>query len=146
VQPSATPAPPGCKGGRSPPIALATPPLSPGGVRHGCTRRRPILQLGRKVKKGEHGIRILAPVIRARRKKEEKAEKDIRTQNQAVLVGFRAAYVFDLSRTEGKELPKFSERVSGNAGEYRGRLVDFAIGQGIELEFKESNAPALGMS
>jgi len=52
-------------------------------------------QLGRKVKKGEHGIRIFAPVIGIRRKKEGEAEKDIRTQNQAVLVGFRAAYVFD---------------------------------------------------
>ena len=103
-------------------------------------------QLGRKVKKGEHGIRILAPVIGVRRKKDEEAEKDIRTQNQAVLVGFRVAYVFDVSQTEGKELPEFSERVSGNAGEYRDRLVDFVIGQGIELEFKESIAPALGMS
>ena len=56
-------------------------------------------QLGRKVKKGERGIRILAPVIGIRRKKDEEAEKDIRTQNQAVLVGFRAAYVFErLSR------------------------------------------------
>ncbi len=53
-------------------------------------------QLGRKVKKGEHGIRILAPVIGVRRKNDEEAEKDIRTQNQAVLVGFRAAYVFDV--------------------------------------------------
>jgi hypothetical protein len=51
------------------------------------------------VKKGEQGIRILAPVIEIRRKKDEEAEKDIRTQNQAVLVGFRAAYVFErLSR------------------------------------------------
>ena len=103
-------------------------------------------QLGRRVKKGEHGIRILAPMIGVRRKKDEEAEKDIRTQNQAVLVGFRAAYVFDLSQTEGNPLPEFSERVSGNAGEYRDRLVDFLIGQGIELEFKESIAPALGMS
>ena len=56
-------------------------------------------QLGRKVKKGERGIRILAPVIGIRRKKDEEAEKDIRAQNQAVLVGFRAAYVFErLSR------------------------------------------------
>ena len=56
-------------------------------------------QLGRKVKKGERGIRILAPMIGVRRKKDEDAEKDIRTQNQTVLVGFRAAYVFDrLSR------------------------------------------------
>ena len=103
-------------------------------------------QLGRKVKKGEHGIRILAPVIGVRRKKDEEAEKDIRTQNQAVLVGFRAAYVFDVSQTEGAELPEFSERVSGSAGEYRDRLVDFVISQGIALEFKESIAPALGVS
>ena len=62
-------------------------------------------QLGRKVKKGERGIRILAPMIGIRRKKDEAAEKDIRTQNQAVLVGFRAAYVFErLSRDLG---PRF---------------------------------------
>jgi hypothetical protein len=103
-------------------------------------------QLGRKVKKGERGIRILAPMIGIRRKKDEEAEKDIRTQNQAVLVGFRAAYVFDVSQTEGAELPEFSERVSGSAGEFRDRLVDFVISQGIALEFKESIAPALGMS
>jgi len=31
-------------------------------------------------------------------------------------------------------------------GEYRERLIDFILAQGIELEFKESIAPALGMS
>src|SRR5271156_4210949 len=65
-------------------------------------------QLGRKVKKGEHGIRILAPMIGVRRKKDEDAETGIRTQNQAVLVGFRGAYVFDVSQTEGNPLPDFS--------------------------------------
>ena len=103
-------------------------------------------QLGRKVKKGERGIRILAPVIGVKRKKDAEAEKDIRTQNQAVLVGFRSAYVFDVSQTEGKELPELSARVTGNVGEYRERLVDFILAQGIQLEFKESIAPALGMS
>jgi antirestriction protein ArdC len=103
-------------------------------------------QLGRKVRKGERGIRILAPVIGVRRKKDAEAEKDIRSQNQAVLVGFRSAYVFDVSQTEGKELPELSERVTGNVGEYRERLVDFISAQGIQLEFKESIAPALGMS
>ncbi len=103
-------------------------------------------QLGRKVKKGERGIRILAPVIGVRRKKDVEAEKDIRTQNQAVLVGFRSAYVFDVSQTEGKELPELSERVTGDVGEYRERLVDFVTAQAITLEFKESIAPALGMS
>jgi hypothetical protein len=103
-------------------------------------------QLGRKVRKGERGIRILAPVIGVRRKKDAEAEKDIRTQNQAVLVGFRSAYVFDVSQTEGKELPELSERVTGNVGDYRERLLDFISAQGIQLEFKDSIAPALGMS
>jgi antirestriction protein ArdC len=103
-------------------------------------------QLGRRVRKGEKGIRILAPVIGVRRKKDAEAEKDIRTQNQAVLVGFRSAYVFDVSQTEGKDLPELSERVSGDAGEYRERLIDFVIAQGITLDFKESIAPALGVS
>ncbi len=56
-------------------------------------------QLGRKVKKGQKGIRILAPMLGTKRKKESEAEKDITKQNQPVLVGFRAVYVFDrLSR------------------------------------------------
>jgi antirestriction protein ArdC len=103
-------------------------------------------QLGRNVRKGEHGIRILAPVIGIRRKKDSEAEKDIRTQNQGVLVGFRSAYVFDVSQTDGKELPELSSKVSGDVGERRERLIDFTIAQGIQLEFKESIAPALGVS
>jgi hypothetical protein len=56
-------------------------------------------QLGRRVKKGEKGIRILAPIIGIKRKKDEEAEKDITKQNTRVLVGFSNAYVFDrLSR------------------------------------------------
>jgi hypothetical protein len=59
-------------------------------------------------------------------------------------VGFRSAYAFDVSQTDGKGLPELSERVTGNVGEYRERLVDFVIAQGITLKFKESIAPALG--
>jgi antirestriction protein ArdC len=103
-------------------------------------------QLGRNVRKGEHGIRILAPMIGIRRKKDSEAEKDIRTQNQGVLVGFRSAYVFDVSQTDGKELPELSNKMSGDVGERRERLIDFTIAQGIQLEFKESIAPALGVS
>ena len=56
-------------------------------------------QLGRRVKKGEKGIRILAPIIGIKRKPDEEAQKDITKQNTRVLVGFRNAYVWDrLSR------------------------------------------------
>ena len=85
-------------------------------------------------------------MIGACRKKDSDAEKGIRTQNHAVLVGFRSAYVFDVSQAEGKDLPELSKRVTGNVGEYRERLLDFIAAQGIQLEFKETIAPALGMS
>jgi hypothetical protein len=105
-------------------------------------------QLGRKVMKGQKGIRILAPMIGTRKKKDAEADrsKDSAAVNTPVLVGFRAVYVFDVSQTEGVELPQFTERTTGEVGEYRERLIDFTIAQGIELEFKVSIAPALGMS
>jgi antirestriction protein ArdC len=102
-------------------------------------------QLGRRVKKGEKGIRILAPIIGIKRKKDEDAEKDITKQNTRVLVGFRNAYVFDVSQTEGAELPAMRE-VYGDVGENYDRLVSFIKEQGIELVFTDKIAPALGMS
>jgi antirestriction protein ArdC len=102
-------------------------------------------QLGRKVKKGEKGIRILAPIVGIKRKKDEEANKDITKQNTRVLVGFRNAYVFDVEQTEGAELPAMRE-VSGDVGENYDRLVSFVKHQGIELVFTEKIAPALGMS
>ncbi len=55
--------------------------------------------LGRSVKAGQKGIRILAPIVGVRRKKDAEANKDITQQNERVLLGFRNAYVFDrLSR------------------------------------------------
>jgi len=102
-------------------------------------------QLGRKVKKGERGIRILAPIVGVKRKKDEEAKKDITKQNTRVLVGFRNAYVFDVSQTEGAELPAMRE-MSGEVGENRTRLISFINKQNIELVFTENIAPALGMS
>jgi antirestriction protein ArdC len=102
-------------------------------------------QLGRKVKKGEKGIRILAPIVGIKRKKDEEANKDITKQNTRVLVGFRNAYVFDVEQTEGAELPTMRE-MSGSVGDNRDRLVSFIEAQGIELAFTDKIAPALGMS
>jgi hypothetical protein len=42
-------------------------------------------------KKRDIGIRIPAPIVGARRKKDEEAEKDITLQNVAVVVGFPSA-------------------------------------------------------
>jgi hypothetical protein len=102
-------------------------------------------QLGRRVKKGEKGIRILAPIIGIKRKPDAEVEKDITKQNTRVLVGFRNAYVFDVEQTEGVELPAMRE-VYGDVGANHDRLVSFIERQGIELVFTEKIAPALGMS
>jgi hypothetical protein len=59
---------------------------------------------------------------------------------QTVLVGFRSAYVFDVSQTEGAELPEF-RRVNGDVGENRDRLLSFLERQGIELVVTENIAP-----
>ncbi|SNS72131.1 hypothetical protein SAMN05421770_10264 [Granulicella rosea] len=102
-------------------------------------------QLGRNVKRGEHGIRILAPIIGIERKRDEEAEKDITRQNTHLLVGFRNVYVFDVAQTEGADLP-LTREMHGSVGENRDRLRAFIERQGIELVFTENIAPALGMS
>jgi hypothetical protein len=105
-------------------------------------------QLGRKVKKGQKGIRILAPMVGTRKKKntEQQQSSDPAATHKPVSVGFRAVHVFDVSQTEGAELPGFTERTTGDVGGYSTRLQAFIESQGIALEFKESIAPALGMS
>ncbi|WP_263408553.1 ArdC family protein [Terriglobus tenax] len=101
--------------------------------------------LGRSVKKGEKGIRILAPIIGVRRKKDAEAEKDITKQNTAVLCGFRSTYVFDVSQTDGADLPDM-QQVSGDPSENSERLAAFVRSRGITLVYNANIAPALGMS
>jgi hypothetical protein len=101
--------------------------------------------LGRFVKKGEKGIRILAPIMGTRRKNDEEANTDITKQSTAVLAGFRSAYVFDISQTEGVDLPEMHE-ISGDPGENLERLGAFVRSRGITLVYDASIAPALGTS
>jgi hypothetical protein len=101
--------------------------------------------LGRSVKAGQKGIRILAPIVGVRRKKDEEANKDITKQSERVLLGFRNAYVFDVSQTDGVELPSLHE-VSGDPGENIDRLAAFVKSKGIQLVYNPNIAPALGMS
>jgi len=101
--------------------------------------------MGRSVNAGAKGIRILAPIVGVRRKKDEEAEKDITKQNTRVLLGFRNAYVFDVSQTNGVDLPAMHE-VSGDPGDNIDRLAAFVKGKGITLVYNPNIAPALGMS
>ena len=89
-------------------------------------------QLGRHVKKGEHGIAIMAPVVWRRKLQEDAGDEDERAGDEIVST-FKAAYVFDISQTEGKPLPEFA-RAKGDPGSYLERLERFISGRGIKLE------------
>ena len=101
--------------------------------------------LGRSVNAGAKGIRILAPIVGVKRKKDSEAEKDITKQNTHTLLGFRNAYVFDISQTNGVDLPELHE-VSGDPGESIDRLAAFLRSQGIQIVYNPKIAPAMGVS
>jgi hypothetical protein len=105
-------------------------------------------ELGRFVRKGEKGIQILAPMIgqRRRRDAEEPEPSTTDAKPAPTLIGFRAVYVFDISQTEGAELPEFDHTITGEIGEQGDKLIDFLAAQNIKLEFNEKIAPALGVS
>jgi hypothetical protein len=71
---------------------------------------------GRVVKRGEKAIRILAPLIR-KQKEEEIAGDNEQENEKKVLYGFRYVNVFDLSQTEGKEVPTIEVEVLNGDGE-----------------------------
>jgi N-terminal domain of anti-restriction factor ArdC len=108
--------------------------------------------LGRFVRRGEKGILILAPMVGYRSPAQNEIPPHMEADNAADarkaeqrLIGFRAVYVFDISQTEGKELPTLSE-VQGDVSGFRERLFKFVESQNVELSFSESIAPAKGLS
>ena len=98
-------------------------------------------KLGRSVKKGEKGILILAPIVRRKYGNAEQNE----AEELSTAVYFRAAYVFDISQTDGQELPEIGS-VNGDPCEYRERLGKFIAEQGIAFEYSQDIAPARGTS
>jgi len=97
-------------------------------------------ELGRFVKKGEKGILILAPIVR-RKSENEEDQKETSTS----VAGFRAAYVFDVSQTDGKELPQIGT-VQGDPSTRGKKLRSFASAQTISIDYSMEIAPARGMS
>jgi hypothetical protein len=92
--------------------------------------------LNRSVKKGEHGIRILAPMMR---KMEE--ERDGKTEQVIRPVSFRVVSVFDIAQTEGEALPEL-ECNPTEGGETLLPLLETAVnGQQITLTYKALSGP-----
>jgi N-terminal domain of anti-restriction factor ArdC len=94
--------------------------------------------MGRFVRKGEKGIAILAPIVGRR-------ETESATDNARAIVGFRAAYVFDVDQTDGEPLPTPVE-ASGDPGVKTTALKIAILEQGIALESVDDLGGALGTS
>ena len=99
-------------------------------------------KLNRKVKKGEKGIRILAPVVL--KKKEElidhkqDEENSIQSNDEAIMC-FRSVCVFDKLQTQGAPLPE-PTRAHGDAIKLIPKMEEVIHESGIVLEYKNTGA------
>lgn len=95
-------------------------------------------KLKRWVKKGEHAITIIAPMILKR--DEGRLEGEDKT-----IVRFKAAFVFDISQTDGEPLPEV-HTVSGDPGAFTDRLKGFIAARGIKLAYEQLSPGVYGLS
>lgn len=102
------------------------------------------LSVGRQVRKGEKGIAILAPIV----VKRDKADGSKGT----AVVGFRTVYVFDISQTDGDDLPldvMHPAELQGDAApELFASLVSLVADRGFEYVDDDAKLPggALGVT
>ena len=94
--------------------------------------------MSRFVRKGEKGIAILAPIVGRR-------EAESASDNARTVLGFRAAYVFDVEQTDGEPLPEPVE-ASGDPGARTASLKAAILARGIALEWVDDLGGALGTS
>ncbi|MFC1970927.1 ArdC-like ssDNA-binding domain-containing protein [Chloroflexota bacterium] len=97
-------------------------------------------ELGRYVRKGEKGIAILAPCMPPKEAKvvEPEDEEDDKGLVEIRPLHFKVVHVFDISQTEGKELPEVE--VPALTGEADEELFEGALSlvrlQGLEVTFE----------
>ena len=84
-------------------------------------------KMARFVRKGEKSIRILAPMVYK--------NDDADASDDRVIRGFKWVSVFDVSQTDGEDLPTVCSLLDGDdvSGAY-GRLLAFARGAGFQVE------------
>lgn len=100
------------------------------------------LSMGRHVRKGEKSIKIFAPVLRWFDKEDDNGQP-VRVNGEIVrvqrLVGFRVVSVFDVSQTEGDDLPSTAHLLTGASPAGLWESVEQHIN---DLGFRVERAPA----
>lgn len=107
------------------------------------------LKMKRFVKKGEKGIVILAPMLLKTRQEpapeeRKEAQEDSESRSESML-RFRAVFVFDVSQTDGEELPE-PATVHGDPAAHLDRLRGLVVSEGIELSYSDQIGQADGVS
>lgn len=97
-------------------------------------------EFGRHVMRGEHGIDILAPLIRHVPEVDENGEPVLDEEGKPVtkkkVVGFKTVKVFDIRQTDGEPIPVLDERIEGDRHvELRNRLMDVIRNKGIPISY-----------
>ncbi len=94
--------------------------------------------LGRWVRKGETGIRILAPLV-------AKVEDPATGTKEPRVVGFKSVCVFDAAQTDGESLPEVYHPLKGQgpAGVFM-EVKQFAESKGYTVAFGKVPPPAYG--
>ena len=110
-------------------------------------------QFGRNVKKGEKGIKIIAPTPYKKKIEETKLDPDtklpilddngneVKVEKEIQIPMFRVVSVFDVSQTAGKPLPQLASDLSGNVQNYDALLEAIKRSSSVPITFEPiSNA------
>lgn len=113
-------------------------------------------QFERHVKKGEHGITIIAPTPYKKKIEEQKLDPDTKapildkdgkivTEEKEIEISmFRPVKVFDVSQTDGKPLPELASSLSGNVPNYEAFMEALRRSAPVPITFEAMAADTDG--
>ena len=113
-------------------------------------------QFERHVKKGEHGITIIAPTPYKKKIEEQKLDPDTKApildkdgkivteEKEIEIPMFRPVKVFDVSQTDGKPLPELASSLSGNVPNYEAFMETLRRSAPVPITFEAMAADTDG--
>ena len=113
-------------------------------------------QFERHVKKGEHGITIIAPTPYKKKIEEQKLDPDTKApildkdgkivteEKEIEIPMFRPVKVFDVSQTDGKPLPELASSLSGNVPNYEAFMEALRRSAPVPITFEAMAADTDG--
>ena len=113
-------------------------------------------QFERHVKKGEHGITIIAPTPYKKKIEEQKLDPDTKApildkdgkivteEKEIEIPMFRPVKVFDVSQTDGKPLPELASSLSGNVPNYEAFMEALRRSAPVPINFEAMAADTDG--